>query len=361
MTPAETADTSARTAAVDRECMTRAIAAAARVRCATSPNPWVGAVIRTPDGQMFEGATEAPGGAHAEIVALRKAGDAARGATLYVTLEPCTHTGRTGPCAAAIVEAGIERVVIGVEDPDPLVVGAGVPFLREAGLDVTLGVQAEQVTGQLAAYLKHRRTGRPYVVLKLAATLDGGTAAPNGTSKWITSPEARADGHRLRAESDAILVGAGTIRRDDPSLTVRDYRPPALPDGRGADPLRVVLGSVDPDANVQPCYATSGPLVDVLDDLGSKGVLQLLVEGGAKVAGEFHRLGLVDRYVIYVAPALFGGEDARGLFAGNGAWDMSELRRGRFVAIERVGVDLRVEMVPADEPSDGSDDGSGDG
>ena len=183
------------TDAIDRECMVRAIAAASMVRCITSPNPWVGAVLRSADGSMFTGATEAPGGAHAEIVALRAAGSAAAGATLYVTLEPCSHTGRTGPCTDAIIDAGVRRVVIGVVDPDEQVSGSGVERLRAAGIDVTVGVKADHVTAQLTAYLKHRRTGRPYVVLKLAATLDGGTAAPNGSSQWISSPEARADGH----------------------------------------------------------------------------------------------------------------------------------------------------------------------
>ena len=341
--------------------MVRAIAAAATVRCATSPNPWVGAVVRTRDGRMFEGATQPPGGAHAEVVALAAAGESSRGSTLYVTLEPCSHTGRTGPCTDAIIEAGIERVVVGVVDPDPHVAGRGIEQLRTAGIDVLVGVQADHVAGQLTAYLQHRRTGRPYVVLKLAATLDGGTAAPNGTSQWITSPEARADGHRLRAESDAILVGAGTVRRDNPSLTVRDYRPPVLPAGGNADPLRVVLGAVADDARVQPCYSTAGDLGDVLDDLGSKGVLQLLVEGGANVAGDFHRAGLVDRYVIYTAPALFGGDDAKGLFGGNGAWDISEVRRGRFVAVERVGADLRIEMVPDPSGDAGAADDSSTG
>lgn len=325
--------------------MTRAIAAAARVRCITSPNPWVGAVVRSPSGELFEGATREPGREHAEIVALREAAGAADGATLYVTLEPCDHTGRTGPCTTAIAEAGVARVVIGVEDPDPRVGGRGISALREAGIDVTVGVQAEQVTSQLIAYLRHRRTGRPWVVLKLASSLDGGTAAPNGSSQWITSPDARADGHRLRAESDAILVGAGTVRRDDPSLTVRDYKPPVLPSAATVDPLRVVLGSAPDDAKVHPCRQMSGELGGVLDELGADGVLQLLVEGGASVAGEFHRAGLVDRYVIYVAPALFGGADANGLFEGAGAWDISELWRGRFAAVERVGDDLRIELA----------------
>ncbi len=337
------------TDAIDRECMTRAIAAAAAVRCSTTPNPWVGAVLRTPDGAMVEGATSEPGGPHAEVVALDAAGERAVGATLYVTLEPCSHTGRTGPCVRAIIDAGVSRVVVGIEDPDRQVGGAGLAELRAAGVEVCLGVQEAKVRAQLAPYLKHRRTGRPWVVLKLAATLDGGTAAPNGTSQWITSPPARVDGHRLRAESDAILVGAGTVRRDDPSLTVRDYRPPVVPVLRSLDPERIVLGKVDDDAAVQPCREMGGDLGAVLDELGSDGVVQLLVEGGAAVAGEFHRSALVDRYVIYVAPALFGGDDANGLFEGAGAWDIADVWRGRFVGIERVGMDLRIEMAAAGE------------
>jgi diaminohydroxyphosphoribosylaminopyrimidine deaminase/5-amino-6-(5-phosphoribosylamino)uracil reductase len=240
---------------------------------------------------------------------------------------------------------------VGIEDPDPKVTGRGLEALSRAGIDLTVGVQAEQVRAQLAPYLVHRSTGRPYVVLKLAASLDGGTAAPNGTSQWITSPEARADGHRLRAESDAIMVGAGTIRRDDPSLTVRDHRPPVPPRHRSLDPRRVVLGSAPPDAKVHPCTEVKGELADVLDDLGAEGVVQLLVEGGASVAGAFHRAGLVDRYVIYLAPALFGGDDARGLFGGAGAFDIADLWRGRFLSVERVGDDLRVELGGRDEPS----------
>jgi diaminohydroxyphosphoribosylaminopyrimidine deaminase/5-amino-6-(5-phosphoribosylamino)uracil reductase len=218
--------------------------------------------------------------------------------------------------------------------------------LRDAGIEVDVGVQAEQVRNQLAAYLTHRSTGRPHVVLKLAATLDGGTAAPNGTSQWITSPEARADGHRLRAESDAILVGARTVRRDNPSLTVRDYRPPVLPGSGSVDPRRVVLGSVPAEALVRPCTELKGEIPELLDQLGSEGVVQLLVEGGATVAGEFHRAGLVDRYVLYLAPALFGGDDQQGLFSGRGAFDISEVWRGRFVATTRVGPDLRIDFEP---------------
>jgi diaminohydroxyphosphoribosylaminopyrimidine deaminase/5-amino-6-(5-phosphoribosylamino)uracil reductase len=323
----------------DEEPMRRAIALAAGVRRATSPNPWVGSVIE-PGG--FEGATAPPGGPHAEVGALAGAGAAARGATLYTTLEPCAHHGRTPPCVDAIVDAGIGRVVVGIEDPDERVRGAGVRALRAAGVTVDVGVCETEVRDQLAPYLKHRETGRPWVVLKLAATLDGRTAAPDGSSKWITGAAARADAHRLRAESDAVLVGAGTVRADDPALTVRDA-PGSVPD----DPLRVVLGTAPAGARVHPALELAGDLGGVLDELGRRGVVQVLVEGGATVAGAFHRAGLVDRYVLYLAPAFLGGDDGRPLFAGAGAPTMAEVWRGRVLSVERLGDDVRVECSPA--------------
>jgi diaminohydroxyphosphoribosylaminopyrimidine deaminase / 5-amino-6-(5-phosphoribosylamino)uracil reductase len=335
----------------DVELMRRAMAQAATVRSSTAPNPWVGCVLvpvpADPDPgadnvatSVFEGATATPGGSHAEVAALAAAGDAARGATLYVTLEPCAHHGRTPPCTGAIIEAGVARVVIGVEDPDPLVAGRGVAALREAGLEVSVGVAADEVAEQLAPYVKHRTTGQPWVVLKLAASLDARTAAPDGTSRWITGEAARRDVHLLRARSDAVLVGAGTVRTDDPELTVR------LDDGLDhPQPLRVVLGRAPADARVQPALELSGDLDDVLAELGRRGVIQLLVEGGASVAHEFHSAGLVDRYVLYLAPVFFGGDDGRPIFAGPGAGTIGDVWRGRLVSVERLGEDLRVEVA----------------
>lgn len=333
--------------ALDREYMVRAMAEAERVRYITSPNPWVGALVVTDDGRVFEGATSEVGGPHAERVALAAAGEAADGATLYSTLEPCSHHGRTPPCVDAIIEAGIVRVVVGVLDPDDRVAGSGVDALEHAGIEVEVGVASGKVEQQLAPYLHHRRTGRPWVILKLAASLDGRTAATDGTSKWITSAAARSDGHRLRAESDAILVGAGTVRHDDPSLTVRDWRSPNGAPSGGLDPRRVVLGTAPPKAKVRPCTEMSGDLGDILDRLGDEGVVQLLVEGGADVAGQFHRAGLVNRYVLYLAPVLFGGDDGRGMFAGSGAWSIEDVWRGEIVSTERLGPDLRVELAPS--------------
>lgn len=333
------------TADIDLERMSRAIELGASARASTPPNPWVGCVLQTVDGSVFEGATQPVGGPHAEAVALTAAADASvatEGATAWVTLEPCSHHGRTPPCADALIEAGVTRVVAALQDPDPNVSGRGLERLAAAGVDVVLGVRDAEAADSLAPYLHHRRTGRPWVVLKLASSLDGRTAAPDGSSRWITGSAARADAHGLRAESDAVLVGAGTVRTDNPSLTVRDAPAP-----RG-DPVRVVLGTAPPGANVHPCLERSGDLGEVLDELGALGHVQVLVEGGAAVAHAFHHARLVDRYVVYVAPVLFGGDDGRGMFAGPGAASMAEVLRGRLRRVTTIGDDLRIDLDPTE-------------
>ncbi len=317
--------------------MRRAIEVAAGARVVAHPNPWVGCVLLTPSGRVVTGSTQAPGGNHAEIEALAAAGPDARGATAVVTLEPCCFHGRTPACTDALIDAGIRRVVVGLVDPDTRVSGGGVRRLREAGIEVTESVLADDVALQLAPYVHQRRTGRPYVVAKLAASVDGRTAAPDGSSRWITGDAARADAHRLRAESDAVIVGAGTVRADDPALTVRHVV--------GPDPERIVLGSAPQDAAVRPCREFSGEPSALLDELGAEGMLQVMVEGGASVVGSFHRAGLVDRYVLYLAPVLFGGDDALGLFRGAGAASIDDVWRGRIDHVERLGDDLRIELV----------------
>jgi diaminohydroxyphosphoribosylaminopyrimidine deaminase/5-amino-6-(5-phosphoribosylamino)uracil reductase len=327
----------------DERWMAEAVGLGAGVRADTSPNPWVGAVVvPAGDDRSFGGATRPPGGPHAEIVALAAAGEAARGATIYVTLEPCSHTGRTGPCADALIAAGVRRVVVALLDPDRRVAGTGVQRLRAAGVTVDVGVGAAAAEASLAPYLTHRRTGRPWVVVKLAATLDGRIAAPDGTSRWITGPEARADVHRLRAESDAILVGAGTVRADDPELTVRH--------GPGRDPLRVILGEPPHGARALPALVHTGELPPLLDELGSRDVVQLLVEGGARVAGAFHRAGLVDQYCFYLAPALLGGDDGVPVFAGPGAPTMALAWRGRIALVRPLGEDVRIDVLARSSP-----------
>jgi len=332
----------------DEAAMDRAVELAASVRGTTSPNPWVGCVLLGSDGSVLgEGTTAPPGGLHAEAAALAQARSAGRdtnGATAVTTLEPCSHQGRTPPCADALIHAGVARVVAAIEDPDRQVAGRGTGRLRAAGITVDIGPAAAAVESQLAPYLVHRRTGRPLVILKLAASLDCRTAAPDGTSQWITGPEARADAHSLRAESDAVLVGAGTVRADNPSLTVRHVE--------GRDPLRVVLGHAPDGAAIHPCLELGGDLGEALDQLGGKGVLQLLVEGGPTVAAAFHRAALVDRYVFYLAPALFGGDDARGPFTGPGAASIDDVWRGRIVGTTSLGGDLRIDLLPATGPQE---------
>jgi diaminohydroxyphosphoribosylaminopyrimidine deaminase/5-amino-6-(5-phosphoribosylamino)uracil reductase len=301
----------------------------------------VGCVIVSPEGVVVgRGATESPGGRHAEIVALDDAGSASRGATCYVTLEPCSHHGRTPPCTDRLADAGIVRVVAPIPDPDPAVSGAGFASLEAAGITTSVGVLAAEATECLRPYLTHRRSGRPYVVLKLAATLDGRLGAPDGSSRWITGPEARRDAHELRADSEAVLVGAGTVRTDDPELTARLEPAPAR------QPLRVVAGRAPAAARVRPALEISGDLRGILDELGRAGMLQLLVEGGAGLAAGFHRLGLVDRYVIYLAPSFLGGDDGVPMFRGPGARTMADAWRGRIVSASRLGEDLRVDVEP---------------
>ena len=323
----------------EAQAMAHAIEHAVSVRARTSPNPWVGAVVLDANGHVVGvGATEPAGGAHAEVIAIEAAGAAAVGATLVVTLEPCSHHGRTPPCVNAIVAAGIVRVVAGVHDPDRRVAGRGVATLRAAGVTVEVGLLGDQVTAQLQPYLHHRRTGRPYVVCKLATTLDGGIAAPDGSSQWITGLAAQTDAHRLRAESDAIIVGAGTVRADDPSLTVRHVE--------GVDPLRVVLGRAPAAARVHPCLEWTGDIAALLDDLGRRDIVQVMIEGGSAVVRSFHDDDLIDRYVIYIAPALLTGSDMVPLFAGPTASSIDVMWRGRFVDVRRLGDDLRLDLIP---------------
>lgn len=320
------------------ELMMMAIDEAQRARLLAPPNPWVGALIVDDAGVVVaQGHTQAPGDSHAEVVALRRAGDLARGSTMVVTLEPCVHVGRTGPCAEAIIEAGVRRVVVGTVDPDPRVAGHGVTLLRASGVDVEVGVEEEAVRDQLAPYLWHRTTGRPYVVAKVATTLDGVVAMADGTSQWITSDAARRDAHRVRAESQAIIVGAGTVRADDPALTARL-------DDLVMEPLRVVLGHAPPDARVRPCLERQGSLEAVLDELGGRDVLQVLVEGGPTTTSQFLTAGLVNRLVWYVAPAWAGAAGTRSALEALTTPSIDALRRGRLVGVQRIGEDVRVDV-----------------
>jgi diaminohydroxyphosphoribosylaminopyrimidine deaminase/5-amino-6-(5-phosphoribosylamino)uracil reductase len=277
----------------------------------TSPNPAVGAVILAADGTpVGEGATAASGGPHAEVTALAQAGERARGGTAVVTLEPCAHTGRTGPCADALLAAGIARVVVAVPEPTELAVG-GADRLRQAGVDVVLGVeQAQAEAGALAAWLTGVRQHRPFVVWKVGATLDGRVAAADGTSRWITGEQARAAVHRLRATCDAVVVGSGTAVTDDPQLTVRDA------DGQNVarQPLRVVVDRRDrvpATARVHdgaaPTYVSraSDPAA-LLAELFDRDVRRVLLEGGPTLAAAFLRAGLVDEAVVHLAPKFLG-------------------------------------------------------
>lgn len=325
--------------------MHRALALAATVTGRTSPNPPVGAVILRPDGTLAgEGATAPAGGAHAEVTALEAAGRDAKGGTAVVTLEPCAHTGRTGPCAQALVAAGIAKVIYAVEDPNPEAAGGG-EHLRAAGVEVVTGVAADEaISGALGPWLYAIRSGRPFVTWKYAATLDGRVAAADRTSQWITGTPARADVHDLRATVDAIVVGSGTVLADDPQLTVRDV------DGTPAQhqPLRVVLDRrhrTPQDARVLDQSAetlildTAVPRF-ALKALFDRGVRHVLLEGGPTLAGAFVEARCVDRLVAYLAPKLLG--DGPHALGKAGIDTITEAVTLDVDEVERLGDDIKV-------------------
>jgi diaminohydroxyphosphoribosylaminopyrimidine deaminase/5-amino-6-(5-phosphoribosylamino)uracil reductase len=362
----------------DGAAMERAVTLAAAARTVAPPNPWVGCVLVRDGSIVGQGATEAPGGPHAEAAALNEAGDRARGATAFVTLEPCSHHGRTAPCADALIAAGVTRVVAALEDPDPRVAGAGLARLRDAGIVTEVGLGAETVRRQLAPYLHHRLTGRAYCVLKTAVSIDGRIAGADRLSQWITGNAARADAHRLRAESNAIVVGAGTAIADHPALTVRGVDPPVRPplrvvlDGRGrvtvksplADvalaPTLVITTAAAPREYVKQWLATgadieevaTGPngtgvdLHAVLEILGARDVVQALVEGGATIAGALLDTNLVNRLVTYVGGVTLG---ENGLpMATGGPPTLAGAPRWKLTDVSQVGeCDARLDWEPA--------------
>jgi diaminohydroxyphosphoribosylaminopyrimidine deaminase/5-amino-6-(5-phosphoribosylamino)uracil reductase len=357
--------------------MRRALDLAAAPTEPTSPNPTVGAVIAAPDGTAIaEGVTQPPPGPHAEAVALAAAGERARGATLYTTLEPCNHEGRTPPCTIAIMEAGIAEVHYAVADPDPVGAG-GHASLEVAGIRVVAGEGEEEARRINEAFFKHRTTGLPFVIAKFAASLDGRIAAASGDSRWVSGPETRAWSHNLRTRIDAILVGSDTVLVDDPELTARPNDEPAE-----RQPLRVVVdtrGRIPPMARVfggpaKTLVATSdaamlswrastaaqgaevlifpieGEHVDLrplLEELGRRDILTLLVEGGGVILGGFFDAGLVDKVHAIIAPMIIGAAEAPSAVAGRGAYRMAEALRLRDVRVERLGEDVLVTGYPA--------------
>lgn len=357
--------------------MRRALELADEALGSTSPNPAVGAVV-VRDGRIVgEGYTRPPGGPHAEVVALQQAGDAASGATIYVTLEPCSHHGRTPPCTDALIAAGVARVVYAIDDPDTQVSGRGRAALTAAGIEVASGDGAAESARYLEAYIKHRRTGLPFVVVKYAASLDGRIAAASGDANWVSGPEALRWVHETRPGLDAIMVGAATVAVDDPQLTAR-------PDGieSSRQPLRVVAdgtGRISPSARVfsgpartlivttersppawREAIAATGaevlllpadgdgrvPLRSLLEILGQRGIVLLLAEGGGVLHGSLFDERLVDKVTAVIAPVIIGAADAPAAVAGRGAQRMPDAVRLRDVSVERLGDDTLVTGYP---------------
>ena len=318
----------------DASLLEQALELAERGRGTTRPNPVVGALVVRDGRVVGAGWHERPGGPHAEVVALAAAGDDARGATLYTTLEPCAHHGRVGPCTEAIVAAGVARVVAGARDPFPLVDGRGFRRLRDAGVEVDLahGRLADRARRQNEAYRTWAARGRPFVTYKAAVTLDGRLAASSGDARWVSGEESRRLVHELRAASDAVAVGMGTVRVESPKLTARDV-------GAIRQPRRLAFGKgplpVDSELEL-----LSGPPEEELARLASEEVQSLLLEGGPTLAGAFLRVDLIDKLLLFVAPKLVGGDDGPSLFAGAGASTLADAIAVVDLEARRVGEDL---------------------
>ena len=362
------------------DLMAHVLEQAAKARGRTSPNPMVGCVIAKRGRVIATAYHRRAGGAHAEVLALRKAGAAAKNADLYVNLEPCDHEGRTGPCTDALIAAGISRVFVAMRDPNPLVDGRGIRKLRRAGIEVVTGLLADRARRLNEVFVHRMKAGRPFVIAKLAQSLDGRVATRTGESQWITGPAARRYGHRLRAEADAILVGVGTVLADDPRLTCRVRG--------GMDPTRVILDSsartptkaaviravrrskaptiiaIGPAASprrvralekagavVVSCRALRGRvrLDDLLTYLHGLDLTCVLVEGGPTVLGSFFEADHVDKVHAFIAPLIIGGEGARGAVGARGFAHLSDSLRLQRIEVDRCGEDLHLVGYPRRE------------
>jgi diaminohydroxyphosphoribosylaminopyrimidine deaminase/5-amino-6-(5-phosphoribosylamino)uracil reductase len=359
------------------EHMQRALDLARRVVGLTSPNPAVGCVL-VKEGRVVAEAHTAPGGRpHAEAEALKAAGAAARGATAYVSLEPCSHHGQTPPCAEALIAAGVRRVVFSLTDPDPRVAGRGRAALEAAGVQVVEGDGAEESARLLEDYIKHRRTGLPFVIVKYAASLDGKIAAASGDSRWVSGPDTLAWAHEMRTRLDAIMVGVSTVVIDNPQLTARPggveaARQPlrVVVDSRGRTPSDAAVLSGTAPTLIATTHAASpewkaamkakgGEVVEfaadeagrvslrpLLEELGVRGIVRLLVEGGGVLHGSFFDQRLVDKLYAVIAPLIIGAADAPGAIAGSGASRMADALHLREVTVERLGRDILITGYP---------------
>ncbi len=321
-----------------------AITESLKSKIISRPNPWVGAALVPKDCQddpkkWFLGHTKE----HAEVVAIKAAGRAALSSTLYVTLEPCSHYGKTGPCTKAIIDAKISRVVVGIKDPDKNVNGSGIKVLRESGVTVDFFPDQDKlkIIKNLLPYLWHRVNGNPYFLLKMATTLDGIIATRSGDSKWVSGETSRKAVHFLRATSDAIVVGVATLKNDDPELTVRYGYDKLIK----KQPERIVFGEVLGSFKATPYLRYSGEVNKFCESFKDKDFQQVMIEGGSKVAYEFLRSNLLNQITVFMAPKIYGANDGITMFSGIGTDLIADLKTGSFESVEQLGEDIRIDYL----------------